>query len=58
MCAQSKDSHFILDPKYKGIISSKSSMNETLTVESLANLPYLHLEKPIETIHILESNAH
>jgi hypothetical protein len=58
MCVHSNDSHFILDPKYKGIILSKSSMNETLCVESLANLPYLHLEKPIETMHILESNAH
>lgn len=56
MCAQSKDSHFILDPKYKGIISSKSSMNETLSVESLANLPYLHLEKHIETMHINGTN--
>jgi hypothetical protein len=33
-------------------------MNETLSVESLANLPYLHLEKPMETMHNLESNVH
>jgi hypothetical protein len=58
MCAQSNDLHFILDPKYKGIILNKSWMSETLSVESLAKLPYLHLEKPIETMHISESNAH
>jgi hypothetical protein len=58
MCAQSNYLQFILNPKYKGIILSKSSMCETLSVESSANLPYLHLEKPIKTMHILESNAH
>jgi len=58
MCAQSNDLHFVLNPKYQGTILSNSSMSETLSVESLANLPYLHLEKPIETMHIFESNAH
>jgi len=45
MCVQSNDLHFVLNPKYQGIILSNSSMSETLSVESLANLPYLHLEK-------------